>query len=311
MMEQINAFPALSPLSNQEDLAYFISLQESRPTDAPDHSAKMWDRRAEQWQKERINKRKGDARVVSALTYLEQRGLLQENYDIVDIGCGPGRFAAEFAKRVHSVVGLDISQKMVEHGMEHIRSEGLQNAVLRTCDFQSLDIEKEGYKGAFDLVFSSMTPAIHGMNGLMKSMEMSRAWCCHITQVSGRNHLKEQLMREVFGKNTASQWTGRWFYSLFNVLFLMGYDPETSYETRHQEVWTEPDEEYVVFLLTHMLPEEALTRENVARVSDWLSARRNEEGLIQEVSDTTYGRILWGVRRKTERPDYRSMKQGG
>lgn len=82
---------------------------------------------------------------------------MQEHFDIVDIGCGPGRFAAAFAKRVHNVVGLDISEKMVEHGMEHIQNEGLTNAVLHTCDFQTMDIEKEGYKGAFDLVFSSMT----------------------------------------------------------------------------------------------------------------------------------------------------------
>lgn len=307
-MENKNSSPYLNGVPNGEDLAYFISLQESRPPDAPDHSAQKWNQRAEFWKKERTNNRKGDGRVVSAMNYLEAKELLQKNFDVVDIGCGPGRFAAAFAKRVHYVVGLDISDKMVEHGMEHIQKEGLSNAILRTCDFQTMDIEKEGYKGAFDLVFSSMTPAIHGMNGLMKSMEMSRGWCCHITHLDGRNLLREQIMSEVFGRKPSHQWTGCWFYSLFNVLFLMGYSPETSYENRHQEIWVTPDEEYVEFIMEHMLPSEEHTKENGKKILDWLQAHLNEDGLVKEVTTSSYGRILWDVRCKAERPDYRRMK---
>lgn len=291
----------LSGLPNAGELAYFLSLQESRLADTPNYSAQKWDQRAEFWKKERINNRKGDERVVSAVTYLTQKGLLRENFDIADIGCGPGRFAAAFAKRVHSVVGLDISEKMTAHGMEHIQKEGLTNVVLRTCDFQAMDIEKEGYKGAFDLVFSSMTPAVHDMNSLTKSMEMSRGWCCHITHLNGRNFLREQIMQEVFGKKASQQWTGRWFYCLFNILFLMGYEPETSYENRHQELWVEPDEEYADFVMEHMLPSEENTKENAKKILSWLQAHVNEDGKIQEITDSSYGRVLWDVRRKTER----------
>lgn len=294
----------ISSLSNAKDLEYFISLQESKLVAAPDYSAEKWNRRAELWNKERVSSRKRDERVVSTVAYLEQKGLLQSQYDVADIGCGPGRFAASFAKRVHRVVGLDISEKMVAHGMEHIRNEGVTNAVLRTCDFQTLDIEKEGYKEAFDVVFSSMTPAIHGMNGLLKSMEMSRGWCLHITHLSGRNLLREQIMQEVFGKKIQQQWTGRWFYSLFNILFLLGYHPETSYENQHQQIWTSPDEEYAEFMMEHMLPPEEVTKENFDKILKWLLAHRNEEGLILEITDASFGRILWDVRSRTERPDY-------
>lgn len=300
----------LKNLANADDLAYFISLQESKPLDTPEHAAQKWNRRAESWKKERANHRKNDARVVSAVAYLEQRGLLQNNYDIVDIGCGPGRFAAAFAKRVHRVVGLDISEKMVAHGMEHIRSEGLTNATLHACDFQILDIAREGYKGSFDLVFSSMTPAIRSINSLIKSMEMSRGWCCHITCLDERNLLTEQLAREVFGKKMLSRRTGSWFYSLFNILFLLGYEPETSYEPRHQEILTSPDEEYVDFLMEQLLPPEEVTKENAEKIQNWLFARRNEEGLIREVIDSSYVRILWDVRNRTERPDYHHAKPG-
>ena len=152
-------------------LDYFISLQESQSADMNEQSVEMWNRREEFWENARKKNQKGNERVVSAINYLEQKGLLDKNYDVADIGCGPGRFVAAFARHVHKVVGLDISDKMISHGMEHIQKEGLSNACLYVCDFQKLDIEKAGYKHAFDLVFSSMTPALHGMNGLMKSID--------------------------------------------------------------------------------------------------------------------------------------------
>ena len=61
--------------ANEKALSYFISLQESRPADSRDFSPQKWDQRAEFWKKERVNRRKGDERVVSAVSYLEERGL--------------------------------------------------------------------------------------------------------------------------------------------------------------------------------------------------------------------------------------------
>lgn len=196
---------------------------------------------------------------------------------------------------------------MVKHGMEHIQNEGLNNAILYTCNFQTLDIDKSGYTHAFDLVFSSMTPAIHNMDGLIKSMEMSRAWCCNITHLDRRNSLREQILQEVFGKQTAPQWNGRWFFSLFNILFLLGYNPETSYEKLHRETWVTPDEQYIDSLMEHMLPSEEYTQENANKIMQWIQSHLNKDGQIKEITDSTYGRILWDVRHKTIRPDYRTI----
>lgn len=287
--------------STLKDLDYFISLQDTYSSDFPNFSPQKWDQRAEFWRNERQQKRKGDERVNSAVSYLEARGLLQKQFDVVDIGCGPGRFAAAFAKRVHQVVGLDFSEKMIAYGREYLEQEHFTNAVLRTCDFQTLDIDKEGYRKAFDLVFSSMTPALHGMDSLKKSMEMSRGWCCHITHLSRRNYLREQIFQEVFGRQPCFQETGRRFYALFNILFLSGYNPETSYETRHQENWIYPDEEYVNYLMFHMLPQEEITKANGEKIQNWLQAHVNQDGKILEVSDTTLGRLLWDVRNPATR----------
>lgn len=279
-------------------LSYFNAVLQSQPTDSTMKTAAKWDRRANAWKKDRDNNRKNDDRITSAIQFLEQRGILHENCDIVDIGCGPGRFVAAFAKKAHQVLGLDISEKMVEHGMEYIQEQGFKNASLRTCEFQSLDLEAEGYKGAFDLVFSSMTPAIHDMDSLKKSMEMSRQWCCNVSHLYRQNHLRSRIMKELFGKELEPQSKGLWFNSLFNLLFLMGYCPETSYENRHQEIRIEPDEEYVEYIMEHMLPPEERTTEHTERILTWMKQHADEDGTLLESSDSCYGTILWNVKQK-------------
>ena len=86
-------------------LDYFISLQESEPAELPERAIERWNKRADFWEDARKKKEKGDERVISAINYLDSKGLLEKNYDVADIGCGPGRFAAAFAKYVHKVVG--------------------------------------------------------------------------------------------------------------------------------------------------------------------------------------------------------------
>lgn len=300
----------LSLQNNAIDLNYFIDMQESQPANVPDHSAEKWNQRADAWEKEYANERKGDERIRSTVDYLQNRGLLRADCDVADIGCGPGRFAVEFARYVHSVVGFDISEKMVHYGMEYAKREGLQNVTLRTCDFQTLDIEKGGLTGAFDLVFSSLTPAIHGMNGLSKSIAMSRAYCCNITHIYSRNQLQSRIMREVFDREPPARWNGRWFYSLFNVLFLMGYYPEATYDHRYQKQRVCPDSDYVKLLMEQMLPPQEHIDENRVKIQAWIHAHTDGDGMLSETTDSCYGRILWDVRNQSERPDYRSMKGG-
>ncbi len=295
------------PENNREDLNYFLTLQETSFSGSPQYTTEKWNKRADFWEKERKLQRKNDERVDATVEFLTQQGILTPQCRIADIGCGPGRFAAVFAQYAQSVVGLDISAKMVEHGNHYIQSLGLQNAQLRCCDFSALDIEKEGYQAAFDLVFSSLTPAIHNVNGLMKSMEMSRAWCLNISHIRRQNYLRDRILREVFHRPPQGRGEGRVFYALFNTLFLLGYQPQTSYMTRRKENRARPDEEYAEYVMELGLPPEAHTKENAAKIRAWLVAHTEEDGCLTEISDAVYGRILWDVRSRGERPEYRSL----
>lgn len=291
MMEQEQALWGL-----ETDLAYFAAMQESQPKDRPDHSAKKWDQRAEAWEKERREKQNGEARVRSAVAYLEEQGLLQPDFHVADVGCGPGRFAVAFARRVRWVTGFDLSPRMIHYGLEYARREGVANLTLQALDFQTLEVEAAGLRRAFDLVFSSLTPAVHGQAGLEKMMDMSRAYCCNITHLYHRNSICRQLQEEVFGIPPVSPWGGRWFYSLFNLLLLRGYLPQTSYDRQLEARRFVPSQDYAAMLLERVLPPAEQTEKNQARILAWLQAHTDGEGMLTETSEACYGRILWDVR---------------
>ncbi len=282
------------------DLSYFISLMEkgsgNSPYTAPETAPMLWDHRARSWAHERKNNRKTDERQEKDILFLEKHGLLEKDFSVADIGCGPGRFAAPFAARVRSVTALDISAEMIAQGRQYAEHMGLNNIQFHVCNFDTLDLKKEGFIKAFDLVFCSLTPAVRSYDHLLKAMEMSRGHCCCISHLYRKNRLMEQIMREIFPEKSMNREnSGNWFYAAFNILFLMGFRPETSYESRHSEKLIVPDQEYLDFLMEKMLLPDDRTPANKNAVMDWLTAHTGEDGFITEITDSCYGRLLWEV----------------
>lgn len=288
------------------DLEYFMQMQNHVAPDALEHTAELWDQRAKDWAKleQRSGKMKTQDRVHETIQYLAGYGLLGPDCDVADVGCGPGKFAVAFAKTARSVWGIDISGTMIAQAKNRALQERQGNVAFAVCDFKMLDIPKANLENKFDLVFSSITPAAHGMAALEKSMQMSRNYCCNITHVHSENTLEQQIMKDVFQRNRPMLRDGHWFYSLFNVLFLMGYYPEVSYYKQHQVHEIHPDDNYAQRFLRHMLSPQERTLENEKRIVQWLKAYRDTHGTVTEMQDVWFGRVLWNVNEKTARKSY-------
>lgn len=58
-----------------------------------------------------------------------------ESADVVlDVGCGAGRLACDLARTVHSVLGVDLSGRMLELARRRAEHEGLANVAFRQAD---------------------------------------------------------------------------------------------------------------------------------------------------------------------------------
>ena len=302
MRKNINSQKNSFVWDKESDLQYFESMQNTKLSGTPTHTAEAWNERAKFWKIDFSNpqKEKSKGRVESTIEYLKNRGILLPNTNLVDIGCGPGRFTVEFAKHAQSTLGLDISDKMIEMGKTYAEKENLNNVSFKVCDFQTLDIEKENFKNRFDIVFTSITPAINGMHALEKSMEMSRKYCFNITHIHSSSELRSRIMKEVFKKELIFR-DSFWFYSLFNLLLLRGYYPETTYHIKHEETIVTPDEESAHYLMRQVLPLEEHTPENIKLIEKWINENINDDGQLIDASDTWYGRTLWDITIKTDR----------
>ncbi|MDR2665396.1 MAG: class I SAM-dependent methyltransferase [Oscillospiraceae bacterium] len=279
------------------DLQYFKGLWEKRSESPVQHSPEVWDSRAGEWIG-RLGDRGSGAhmrgRASSAAAFLRSRGLLGGNDTVIDVGCGPGLFVAEFAHTAKHVTGLDFSARFIDYARKYAEVLGVKNVDFRQCDFNELDVGEAGLAGAYDLVFTSITPAASGKGCLDKLMRMSRKWCYNASFVHAEDDLAERVSRDVFGHELVSRWDGRGFYALLNLLWLSGYYPETSYydETRDETAAPVPSD--AAGLASRCGYEDSGSALRVLRYLDATGETRRR-------SRFRYGVIMWDVTRRDKR----------
>lgn len=292
-------------MEQKELFDYYRSLWEHKKNKSGlSHTKQAWNERADEWAQElgedsamtRVTK----LRVSEAIRMLTARGILRQSADVIDIGCGPGRFVAEFAERVHHATGTDISPRMLQFGSEYCQGHGISNITFTACDFKNTSVEEMGWKNRFDLVFSCMTPAVSSYDSLEKMIAMSRGYCCNTCCIDSKSRLEEEITRILELQNTRPFWNGDWFYSLLNLVWLLGYYPETDYYVLE---YTEPrsvTENMVRDKLKRMCPGREFSDEQVSQVCSQLLIQ-SENGIFTDSCINRYGTVLWDTRVITDR----------
>ncbi|MBR4743818.1 MAG: methyltransferase domain-containing protein, partial [Oscillospiraceae bacterium] len=250
-----------------------------------------WNAAADSWERKY---RQGGSREASSLerlnatvSFLEERGILTETARILDAGCGPGRFAAAFAERCGQVTGVDISEKMCAYGEAWCAERGLDNVRFITADFAKTDIAELGLEGQFDLAFSSITPAVRGLRGLDNLIRASRQWCFNASFVREDNRMLNRVRQEVFGLEPAA---GRgmhadWFWLMFRILWLRGYDPEVRYYDQSRRIVQSAEGDYARVLAEFSLGSDGTGAEEEDMVRRFLERIADPDGNVTEVSE--------------------------
>lgn len=78
--------------------------------------------------------------------FIEKEIEYNKQVEILDIGCGTGRHSIELAKRGYQVVGIDLSESMLQRAKQKAVAENLQ------INFEKHDARKLTYLSQFDLV---------------------------------------------------------------------------------------------------------------------------------------------------------------
>jgi SAM-dependent methyltransferase len=276
----------------------FNNFWTNSETDKTSYSREFWEDRANNWISEFVHGKTGKPwtyhRISQTATYLRQHGLIGSESSVVDVGCGAGLFVMEFAKTAKYAMGLDYSNPFIQYGRDTTKTQGIHNADFCVCDFDKADIDEMGLAGKFDLAFSYITPAIFSSESVNKLIKLSRAWCYSANFVCVRDSLTGLVCRDVFEEKYKSHRDGTGFYSLFNILWLMGYRPETTYYVEtHTEIFT-PTWDNAKELAGRCHHK---TQDATEKIFNWLK-KQNE---IERKVEYTYGGILWDIRIKDER----------
>jgi SAM-dependent methyltransferase len=276
------------------ELVHFQALWRERSVPPIAHSPAIWDERADEWIREQ-NGQEVDGRVDWTACLLRAHGLLSASDAVVDVGCGAGLFVAEFAKTAKHATGMDFSQRFLDYAAQYSETRGIKNVSFTQCDFLTFDVEKAGLSGAFDLVFTSITPAASGEGCLEKLMKMSRAYCYNASFVHSSDELAARVSRDVFREEYSPRFNGRGFYALVNLLFLSGYYPEITYYNEVHDNIAEPTPALAAECARNLTHESA---EDKARILLYLQSLG---GAIPHHSETRFGSILWDVRQRDNR----------
>jgi len=254
-----------------------------------EQSPEFWDSRVEDFQRHVSGG--FDTRKDKLLKFLEERNIFNDETQILDIGCGPGRYSSEFAKRAKQVTGIDISSKMIQYAKRNTANKYLNHAYYETVAWESVDLDARGWRKEYDLVFASMSPAISGGDALLKMCEASKGYCFMSGFIERKDEIGDQLYRTICGGEPPRR--GNNLYYALNILFLAGYYPEIIYhDTDLEQALTV--EQAVETYCTQLRWRKPVSADMQKRIADYLSSVASN-GLITEKSQTKLAWIFWTV----------------
>jgi SAM-dependent methyltransferase len=283
-------------MNNQKEYDHYLSLWEKHSAASIVHEKQFWNEKAPEWadviQKQDQSFQLMQERVTATTNYLQQRGVLNEKTECLDLGCGPAQFAFKFAQTARSVTAADFSEAMLSFGRQYCEARSCSNVTFTLCDFRTADLAQLGWEKRYDLVFCSMTPAIRMPGLLEKLMAASKSYCFTSCILSKQDSLLETLTNH-FQDKLAKKSDTQYFYALFNLLLLRGFLPETYYhhQTRQKEQFLteETVNEYAQALFgKNCRPEQTI------QVSNYL-AEQFPTGHWTSTEKITYGCLLWNV----------------
>lgn len=290
-------------LTSTQLLDEYIQIWEEKRDAGIAHTREAWDERADEWVKEEQNEqdsRMTQRRIAESIKVLQGAGALGPDSNVIDVGCGPCHFVAEFARTAKHVTGTDLSPRMLEHGADYCHQRGLYNTSFVPCDFKEISVEEMGWRGAFDLVFSSMTPALSEFRCIEKIIEMSRGWCCNSTCIISSSTMETELAGILGIEAVRPAWDGRWFHALNSIVWLLGYFPQTSYyELRYEENY-EITQKTVERLLRHHYRELTPGEDRAQEVYERL-LEKADNGIFTDQIVSWHGSVLWDTRIRTRR----------
>lgn len=123
-------------------------------------------------------------------------GIINSDFNVLEIGAGPGSLTIPLAKRVNKVYSIEFSKKAVKQLELNLLEEKLENVEIINKNWS--DLNDEEIKGKYDLVVCShFLWQMQDLAKLITRMERASRSCCAIIQPCGRDETAKEVFEEV------------------------------------------------------------------------------------------------------------------
>ena len=250
---------------------------------------RIWDRRAEDFDAHPLPSFEKD----DFLRLMCEEMPLAKEMQTLDVGCGAGRYSIALAEKVGHAFGVDISPNMITAAKKRAETMGIDNCSFEAVDWAIADIDSMGFRGAFDIVFAHMTPAICDFSTLDKMNSCSRGLCM-LKKPTRRTNLVQDACYALAGLSGEKN-LDKNLINIFTYAWGMGYEPKLFYNT---EIWhSEQDtEEFYLWISDRIRLRNGLGDEEAEKIHRYLKECEDENGKIKEETVTTNVTMIWSVK---------------
>ncbi len=260
----------------------------------PAEDLAYWDRRAEGYARQ-SQSAESRAWRTEVLRWLTARGALDQGSRVLDIGAGPGSFTLPMAARVRQVTALEPAAGMAAILRRRLRARGRRNLRLLERGWGEVKLAREGWSGAFDLVFASLSPGVDGPEALEKMNRASRRFCflCGWSgTLWGQWGLARRELWPLLFREEAGHYPHDVLYP-FGLLYARGLRPELRFRWRENRKELEPEEaeRELAGMFERYTPLSPVVRRQIGRYV----RERTRGGRFRQSARQCQGLLLWEV----------------
>lgn len=253
-----------------------------------------WNKMAGDFAERTSDKENGEKRQ-KILAWLQETVALREGAKILDIGAGPGNWALPLAESGAKVTALEPAEAMIDILGGRAKAAEITDIKIRKATWQEIDLDTEGWRGGFDLVFASMTPGVDGPEMLHKMIAASKGFC-YLSAFAGR-HWQEwygPLWQKLFDQELTGHVND--IIHSFNLVYAMGFRPELRFESWDRQIsW--PRTKAIEDFTTHLENYTEITAEVKAAIAAHVD-ERSQDGIFHDTRSGCRGMMLWDIRQQ-------------
>jgi cyclopropane fatty-acyl-phospholipid synthase-like methyltransferase len=143
--------------------------------------------------------------------------ILDDDFEVLEIGAGPGTLTIPLAKNVKKVVAVESSETAVKYLRKNMKESRVENVEILNKNW--LEVEDREIKGRFDLaVCSHFLWQVKDLEKHFKKMENASNKYCAVIQPAGRDSIVKEMWTKITGKSYKGEFDPDADYFAYQIL---------------------------------------------------------------------------------------------